>query len=254
MGRRGGKKQKQIVEEVDQEVDQEVEQNDGQVDDQEEDDEEVDEDANEEDEESGDIGDSTSDNYTDSEDDLDEEDEPIDGSISRVSDHQNGNRIEYESPDAIADIDDDDESETDETKSRKKKRKLDDKDGESNKDGQSNKDGLEVAKVARPKLFKSARDKTQRLIIILERANLELVKTKRSSFEVINCDDHMGLIRKYRKDPAFCRPDITHQCLLMLFDSPLNRAGLLQVYIHTINNILIEVIASFLANWDLNYY
>lgn len=37
------------------------------------------------------------------------------------------------------------------------------------------------------------------------------------------------------------RPDITHQSLLMLFDSPLNRAGLLQVYIHTNKNVLIEV-------------
>ena len=31
------------------------------------------------------------------------------------------------------------------------------------------------------------------------------------------------------------------QCLLMLMDSPLNRAGLLQVYIHTERNVLIEV-------------
>lgn len=32
-----------------------------------------------------------------------------------------------------------------------------------------------------------------------------------------------------------------HQCLLMLMDSPLNRAGLLQVYIHTEKNALIEI-------------
>ena len=31
------------------------------------------------------------------------------------------------------------------------------------------------------------------------------------------------------------------QCLLMLLDSPLNKAGLLQVYIHTAKNVLIEV-------------
>lgn len=31
------------------------------------------------------------------------------------------------------------------------------------------------------------------------------------------------------------------QCLLMLMDSPLNRAGLLQVYIHTEKNVLIEI-------------
>ena len=34
---------------------------------------------------------------------------------------------------------------------------------------------------------------------------------------------------------------LSFQCLLMLLDSPLNRAGLLQVYIHTAKNVLIEV-------------
>lgn len=48
-------------------------------------------------------------------------------------------------------------------------------------------------------------------------------------------------MKKNNRDIAVCRPDITHQCLLMLLDSPLNRAGLLQVYIHTCNNVLIEV-------------
>lgn len=61
------------------------------------------------------------------------------------------------------------------------------------------------------------------------------------SFELLNCDDHIQQMRKFKKDPAFCRPDITHQCLLMLFDSPLNRAGLLQVYVHTEKNVLIEI-------------
>ncbi|PIK50920.1 putative ribosomal RNA small subunit methyltransferase NEP1 [Apostichopus japonicus] len=42
-------------------------------------------------------------------------------------------------------------------------------------------------------------------------------------------------------DPAACRPDIAHQCLLMLFDSPLNRAGLLQVFVHTTRNALIQI-------------
>ena len=31
------------------------------------------------------------------------------------------------------------------------------------------------------------------------------------------------------------------QCLLMLMDSPLNKAGLLQVYVHTEKNVLIEI-------------
>lgn len=93
----------------------------------------------------------------------------------------------------------------------------------------------------RIKLYKNAKDHSKRLIVILEKANLEIVKVGKSSHGLLNCDEHMNLIRKYKKDPAFCRPDIVHQCLLMLFDSPLNRAGLLQVYIHTMNNILIEI-------------
>src|SRR6266542_4062414 len=34
---------------------------------------------------------------------------------------------------------------------------------------------------------------------------------------------------------------ILFQCLLTLLDSPLNKAGLLQVYIHTARGVLIEV-------------
>lgn len=51
----------------------------------------------------------------------------------------------------------------------------------------------------------------------------------------------MNILRKHNRDASSCRPDITHQCLMMLFDSPLNRAGLLQVYLHTQRNVLIEI-------------
>lgn len=60
-------------------------------------------------------------------------------------------------------------------------------------------------------------------------------------FELLNCDRHKNLGKKVRRDVTQCRPDITHQCLLMLMDSPLNRAGLLQVYIKTEKNVLIEI-------------
>ncbi|KAK3083255.1 hypothetical protein FSP39_017734, partial [Pinctada imbricata] len=60
-------------------------------------------------------------------------------------------------------------------------------------------------------------------------------------FELLNCDKHKNLAKKFKRDISQCRPDITHQCLLMLMDSPLNRAGLLQVYIHTEKNVLIEI-------------
>lgn len=50
-----------------------------------------------------------------------------------------------------------------------------------------------------------------------------------SSFQLLNCDDHVSILKKYNRAVGSCRPDIVHQCLLMLLDSPLNRAGLLQV-------------------------
>jgi len=69
---------------------------------------------------------------------------------------------------------------------------------------------------------------------------LELTKDKREP-KLINSDDHSKLLRKMNKTLEEYRPDITHQCLLTLFDSPLNKAGFLQVYIRTKNNVLIEI-------------
>ena len=98
--------------------------------------------------------------------------------------------------------------------------------------------------------------------------------------ELLQPDKHKHLLKKFKKDPANVRPDIVHQvtyfiiplyylpnilrnynngiifyteyimitvvfayfqCLMMLHDSPLNRAGLLQVYVHTQKNVLIEI-------------
>jgi len=80
----------------------------------------------------------------------------------------------------------------------------------------------------------------KRLIVVLENAQLESAKIG-PNFELLNGDDHGSFLKKFKKDPAACRPDITHQCLLMLLDSPLNRAGKLQVYVHTSAGVLIEV-------------
>ena len=60
-------------------------------------------------------------------------------------------------------------------------------------------------------------------------------------YELLNCDDHGGLHKKGGRDPALSRPDITHQLMLALLDSPLNKAGMLQVYIETTKSVLIEV-------------
>lgn len=93
----------------------------------------------------------------------------------------------------------------------------------------------------------------RRLYVILERACLETYrisggpsKGKRGAegdvkYTLLNCDDHQGILAKTGRDIADARPDITHQCLLTLLDSPLNKAGLLQVYIHTTKGVLIEV-------------
>ena len=81
----------------------------------------------------------------------------------------------------------------------------------------------------------------KRLIVILEGAALETIKFHGKSFELLSSDKHANYLRKNNRDPSEARPDILHQCLLMLQDSPLNRAGLLQIFIHTAKNILIQV-------------
>ncbi len=49
------------------------------------------------------------------------------------------------------------------------------------------------------------------------------------------------LCKKFKRDPSDLRPDICHQELLALIDSPLNKAGYLQVYMRTNKGVLIEV-------------
>jgi len=93
----------------------------------------------------------------------------------------------------------------------------------------------------------SSKDKTtKRLIVVLSQACLETHKLNvggpgGDKYALLNCDDHQGLLRKMGRDIAEARPDITHQCLLTLLDSPINKAGKLQVYIHTARGVLIEV-------------
>ncbi|KAJ3278214.1 Ribosomal RNA small subunit methyltransferase mra1 [Blyttiomyces sp. JEL0837] len=88
------------------------------------------------------------------------------------------------------------------------------------------------------------KDSQKRLIVVLEQASLETVKLgkgKEGHYALLNADDHHNLLKKHGRDVSESRPDITHQCLLTLLDSPLNKAGMLQVYIHTTKNVLIEV-------------
>ncbi|ORY97602.1 Alpha/beta knot methyltransferase [Syncephalastrum racemosum] len=88
------------------------------------------------------------------------------------------------------------------------------------------------------------KEKTRRLIVVLEQATLETLKVgkaKEGSYQLLNVDDHLHILKKNGREAYEARPDITHQCLLTLLDSPINKAGLLQVYIHTQKNVLIEV-------------
>lgn len=80
------------------------------------------------------------------------------------------------------------------------------------------------------------------IIVLLDQATIETVKNRRGVYELLNCDDHRELCKKkLHKDPNIYRPDILHQELLALLDSPLNKAGMLKVYIQTSKQVLIDV-------------
>ena len=87
------------------------------------------------------------------------------------------------------------------------------------------------------------------------------MKTKKGDFQLLNCDDHIKLMKKHNKDPQGYRPDIVHQELMAVLDrlsislytvyinmwdltyfySPLNKAGKVKVLVHTEKNVLIEI-------------
>ncbi|AET37327.1 18S rRNA pseudouridine methyltransferase Ecym_1069 [Eremothecium cymbalariae DBVPG len=97
-----------------------------------------------------------------------------------------------------------------------------------------------------PPVLTSKDKTTQRLIVVLSQASLETQKISSGGpggdkFALLNCDDHQGLLKKMGRDISEARPDITHQCLLTLLDSPINKAGKLQVYIQTSRGVLVEV-------------
>mmetsp|Transcript_20333 Transcript_20333/g.38274 ORF Transcript_20333/g.38274 Transcript_20333/m.38274 type:complete len:244 (-) Transcript_20333:296-1027(-) len=84
------------------------------------------------------------------------------------------------------------------------------------------------------------RDEKRKVIVVLQKAALETVKTKKG-YELVSADSHKSILTRLKKDPSQYRPDIVHQCLLTLLDSPLNKAGLLKVYVETLNNQIIDV-------------
>ena len=69
------------------------------------------------------------------------------------------------------------------------------------------------------KEFTSVLDKAtagRQVIILLDKAALETVKTKKGDFQLLNCDDHVNIMKKNNKDPANYRPDILHQVSILL--------------------------------------
>ncbi|ELP90752.1 nep1, putative [Entamoeba invadens IP1] len=82
----------------------------------------------------------------------------------------------------------------------------------------------------------------KRLVVVLENAPIRSVKVG-DKYKLASTDSPNTLkeFQKKGKDTTIFRPDILHYTLLTLLDSPLNKAGLLQIYIRTDENILIEV-------------
>ncbi|XP_021729443.1 ribosomal RNA small subunit methyltransferase NEP1-like [Chenopodium quinoa] len=78
-------------------------------------------------------------------------------------------------------------------------------------------------------------------VFMLERASLEVAKVGKT-YQILNSEDHANFLMKHKKNPADYRPDIVHQALLMILDSPLNKAGRIQsVYVKTEKGVLFEV-------------
>ncbi|PKI32588.1 hypothetical protein CRG98_046985 [Punica granatum] len=79
------------------------------------------------------------------------------------------------------------------------------------------------------------------IIFVLEKASLEVAKVGKS-YQILNSDDHANFLRKNGRNPADYRPDIVHQALLSILDSPLNKAGKVRaVYVKTEKGVLFEV-------------
>jgi len=76
---------------------------------------------------------------------------------------------------------------------------------------------------------------------VLENCSLETAHVGKT-YQLLNSDDHVKYLMRHDRDPADYRPDIVHQALLAILDSPLNKAGKIKaVYVHTARNVLIEI-------------
>ncbi|GJT43051.1 ribosomal RNA small subunit methyltransferase NEP-1 [Tanacetum coccineum] len=79
------------------------------------------------------------------------------------------------------------------------------------------------------------------VIFILEKASLEVAKVGKS-YQLLNSEDHANFLKKNNRNPAEYRPDISHQAILNILDSPLNKAGKLRaLYVRTEKGVLFEI-------------
>jgi rRNA small subunit pseudouridine methyltransferase Nep1 len=95
------------------------------------------------------------------------------------------------------------------------------------------------------------------LHLVLAEAELELVpaaiashpsvraqarrKNKKATEILLDSSFHHKAMRRLPEAERRGRPDITHTSLLLALDSPLNREGLLRVYVHTRNDEVIRI-------------
>lgn len=129
------------------------------------------------------------------------------------------------------------------TLGKRKKREAEDSDGQESFAKLSSEPQNDTQEGLQP-VLSTNQDSTssgRRVIIVLDLAALETVKTKKGDFQLLNCDDHLPLIRKFQKDPQDHRPDIIHQELMAVLDSPLNKCGLVSLFVRSDKNVLMEV-------------
>ncbi|XP_021908405.1 ribosomal RNA small subunit methyltransferase NEP1-like [Carica papaya] len=112
-----------------------------------------------------------------------------------------------------------------------------DHDGEEKEEDEAAVDELEGIPIAPS----DKKTKKAGVTFVLEKASLEVAKVGKT-YQLLNSDDHANFLRKNKKNPADYRPDITHQALLTILDSPVNKAGRLQaVYVRTEKGVLFEI-------------
>ncbi|HOQ25636.1 MAG TPA: hypothetical protein PLF76_02740 [Methanomassiliicoccaceae archaeon] len=82
------------------------------------------------------------------------------------------------------------------------------------------------------------------LNLVLAEAELEPVPRTvrtRAHVPILDAYFHRDLLPSLPDGPRRGRPDIVHQCLSLCQGSRLNRAGMLHAYVHTRNDIVIEI-------------